>query len=104
MENTLTERIAKDVKNHPIILFMKGSKHMPLCGFSAKVVNILKKLQIDFETRNVLEDDELREGIKVYSNWPTLPQLYAHGIFIGGCDIVSELSENGELKEILAGQ
>ena len=83
---------------------MKGTKQMPLCGFSAKVVNLLKNLQIDFETRNVLEDDELREGIKAYSNWPTLPQLYIGGTFIGGCDIVTELYESGELKELLVSQ
>ena len=104
MDKTISDHIARDIKKNRVILFMKGTKQMPLCGFSAKVVNLLKDLEIDFETRNVLEDDELREGIKVYSNWPTLPQLYIHGTFIGGCDIVSELYESGELKELLVSQ
>ena len=101
MEETLNKNIAKDIEKNPVILFMKGSKHMPLCGFSAKVVNVLKELQIDFATRNVLDDADLREGIKAYSNWPTLPQLYINGEFIGGCDIVLELFESGELKKLL---
>ena len=104
MEKTIGDHIARDIKKNRVILFMKGTKQMPLCGFSAKVVNLLKDLEIDFETRNVLEDDELREGIKAYSNWPTLPQLYIGGTFIGGCDIVSELYESGELKELLVSQ
>ena len=104
MDKTISDHIARDIKKNRVILFMKGTKQMPLCGFSAKVVNLLKDLEIDFETRNVLEDDELREGIKAYSNWPTLPQLYIHGTFIGGCDIVSELYESGELKELLVSQ
>ena len=104
MEKALSEHIERDIKKNHVILFMKGTKQMPLCGFSAKVVNLLKNLQIDFETRNVLEDDELREGVKAYSNWPTLPQLYIGGTFIGGCDIVSELYESGELKELLVSQ
>ena len=101
MEETLSTQIAKDIQNNSVILFMKGSKQMPLCGFSAKVVNVLKELQVDFVTRNVLDDDDLREGIKNYSNWPTLPQLYIKGQFVGGCDIVLELYESGELKELL---
>ena len=101
MEETINNRIAKDIQNNPVMLFMKGSKHMPLCGFSAKVVNALKQLEVDFSTRNVLEDGDLREGIKTYSNWPTLPQLYINGEFIGGCDIVLELFESGELKKKL---
>ena len=104
MEKALSQHISRDIKKNHVILFMKGTKQMPLCGFSARVVKLLKNLQIDFETRNVLEDDELREGIKAYSNWPTLPQLYIGGTFIGGCDIVSELYESGELKELLVSQ
>ena len=104
MEKALSEHIERDIKKNHVILFMKGTKQIPLCGFSAKVVKLLKNLQIDFETRNVLEDDELREGIKAYSNWPTLPQLYIGGTFIGGCDIVSELYASGELKELLVSQ
>lgn len=97
----MQERIKKDVETHPVILFMKGSKMMPLCGFSGQVVEVLNDLGIDFDTRNVLEDDELRQGIKMYSNWPTLPQLYIGGQFIGGCDIVMQLHEQGELEKLL---
>ena len=94
-------RIKEDVEKHPVILFMKGSKLMPLCGFSGRVVEILSQCGVDFETRNVLEDDELRQGIKEFSNWPTLPQLYVDGKFVGGCDIVMQLHEQGELEKIL---
>ena len=93
--------IKQDIDKHPIILFMKGSKLMPQCGFSAKVVHILRELGAEFETRNVLEDDELRQGIKEISDWPTLPQLYINKEFIGGCDIISELYEGGELKKLI---
>lgn len=99
--STVQERIKKDVEMHPVILFMKGSKLMPLCGFSGQVVEVLSGFGIDFETRNVLEDDELRQGIKTYSNWPTLPQLYIKGEFIGGCDIIMQLHEQGELEKLL---
>jgi len=101
--STIQERIKKDVETHPVILFMKGSKLMPLCGFSGQVVGVLSEFGIDFETRNVLEDDELRQGIKTYSNWPTLPQLYIKGEFIGGCDIVMQLHEQGKLEKLLRG-
>lgn len=93
--------IKEDVKKHPVILYMKGSKAMPLCGFSGRVVEILKDLNVEFETRDVLKNEELRQAIKEYSDWPTLPQLYINGEFIGGCDIVSELYENGELEKLL---
>jgi len=99
--STTQEQIKEDIKNNPVILFMKGSKLMPLCGFSGRVVAILDQLGANFETRNVLEDDELRQGIKEYSNWPTLPQLYINGEFIGGCDIVMQLHEEGELQKLL---
>lgn len=94
-------QIAKDIETNPVILFMKGSKLMPQCGFSAKVVHILKQIGVEFETRNVLDDDDLRQGIKEYSDWPTIPQLYVNKEFIGGCDIVSELHQEGELEAIL---
>ena len=94
-------KIKEDIQKHSIILFMKGSKLMPQCGFSAKVVYILKELQAEFETRNVLDDDDLRRGIKEVSDWPTLPQLYINKEFIGGCDIVCELHEQGELKKLV---
>ncbi|NRA90553.1 MAG: Grx4 family monothiol glutaredoxin [Simkaniaceae bacterium] len=99
--STTQEQIKEDIKNNPVILFMKGSKLMPLCGFSGRVVEILNQLGAIFEIRNVLEDDELRQGIKKYSNWPTLPQLYINGEFIGGCDIVMQLHEEGELQKLL---
>lgn len=99
----IQEKIKKDIESNPVILFMKGSKQMPLCGFSARVVDVLSRFAIEFETRNVLEDDDLRQGIKEYSNWPTLPQLYINGKFIGGCDIVLQLYANGKLQEMLGG-
>jgi monothiol glutaredoxin len=92
------ENIDKEVKENKIILYMKGDRDMPQCGFSSQVVQVLKLMGIEFETRNVLEDDYLREGIKQYSDWPTIPQLYINGEFIGGCDIIMEMYENGELK------
>ena len=93
--------IDDDVKNIPILLYMKGTKSMPLCGFSGRVVEILHELGCDFETRNVLDDEILREAIKEYSDWPTLPQLYVNSTFIGGCDIVTQMFETGELKKII---
>ena len=93
--------VKKDIESHPVILFMKGSKLMPQCGYSAKVVHILKQLGIDFETRNVLEDDNLRQAIKEVSDWPTLPQLYINQEFIGGCDIIMDMYKSGELQKLL---
>ncbi len=94
--------IDEDIKRHRVVLYLKGNKDLPMCGFSAKVVEILNHLQVEFIARNVLESDVLRSAIKEYSDWPTIPQLYINGEFIGGCDIVQELFENGELKKILA--
>lgn len=99
--DAMKQKIKADIEKHPIILYMKGSKLMPQCGFSAKVVHILDKIGIDYVTRNVLEDDTLRQAIKEYSDWPTIPQLYINKEFIGGCDIVSELYEEGSLQEML---
>lgn len=93
--------IAQDVAQNPVLLYMKGDKEQPLCRFSLDVVRTLKKHGADFETRNVLEDDVLREAIKEFSQWPTLPQLYINGMFIGGRDIILELDEAGELTELL---
>lgn len=95
------EEIKKDIETHPVILFMKGSKLMPHCGFSARVVDVLNQQGVAYETRDVLKDDVLRQGIKEFSNWPTLPQLYIDGKFIGGCDIVLQLHEEGKLEELL---
>lgn len=100
MEHKLTE-IQHDIDNNPILLYMKGEKDAPMCRFSVDVVRTLKSMNVDFETRNVLEDDVLREGIKIFSDWPTIPQLYVRGEFIGGRDIIMELKESGELAEIL---
>ena len=93
-------KIENEINNNDVVLFMKGTPQMPQCGFSSKVVAILKKTNTEYTAINVLEDNEIREGIKVYANWPTIPQLYVHGKFIGGCDIVSEMYEQGELVEI----
>lgn len=93
--------IQKDVDGNRIMVYMKGNKQQPMCGFSAQVVQALLNLQADFETRDVLTDPELRQAIKEFSDWPTLPQLYVDGEFIGGCDIVVEMYQNGELKELV---
>jgi len=89
------------INNNKVCLFMKGSAEAPQCGFSMAVSNILKHLNINFKGINVLDDERLRQGIKEYSDWPTIPQLYIKGEFVGGCDIVKEMFENGELKELL---
>ena len=98
---TVQDRIREDTEAHPVVLFMKGTPVFPQCGFSAQVVQILSLSGIKFKAFNVLEDDELREGIKAYSNWPTIPQLYVKGEFVGGCDIVREMYQSGELGELL---
>ncbi|MCI5052695.1 MAG: Grx4 family monothiol glutaredoxin [Simkaniaceae bacterium] len=98
-ETEVFEEIENDIKKHPVILFMKGTKEMPMCGFSGTVVEILKLIDVPFETRNVLDDEALRAGIKAFSNWPTIPQLYINGEFIGGCDIVTQLYETGQLSK-----
>jgi monothiol glutaredoxin len=89
------------VKNHRVVLFMKGNKHFPQCGFSAQVIGVLKEIGVGFEAVNVLADPALRDGIKEYSSWPTIPQLYVDGEFVGGCDIVKELYASGELQQKL---
>ena len=93
--------IAKSVAEHPVVLFMKGVPEQPQCGFSAQVVQILDHLGADFVGVNVLQSDALREGIKTYSDWPTIPQLYVKGEFVGGCDIIREMFQSGELGPIL---
>jgi monothiol glutaredoxin len=102
MTNPITERIQGDVTENPVMLYMKGTAMFPQCGFSARVVQILTHLGVPFHTANVLEDPELRDGVKHYSNWPTIPQLYVKGEFIGGCDIVIEMFQSGELETLLA--
>ena len=93
--------IEKQVKSSPVVLFMKGSADFPQCGFSGQVVQILNYLELEFETANVLESEELRQGIKDYSNWPTIPQLYINGEFVGGADIIREMFQAGELQDLL---
>jgi monothiol glutaredoxin len=100
METTVQDRIQQEVSETPVVLFMKGSPVFPQCGFSAAVVQILSQLGVKFKGIDVLSDPEIRQGIKEFSNWPTIPQLYVKGEFIGGCDIVREMYETGELKEV----
>jgi len=96
------EKIAKDVAENDVMLFMKGTPVFPQCGFSAAVVQILSELGVKFKSADVLKDPEIRQGIKEFSNWPTIPQLYVKGEFVGGCDIVREMFEQGELESFLA--
>ena len=102
--NPVHDFIAKTVTDNPVVLFMKGEPEQPRCGFSAAVVQILDHLQANFVGVDVLQSEPLREGIKTYSDWPTIPQLYVKGEFIGGADIVREMFQNGELKPFLTEQ
>lgn len=103
MTNPVFERIESDIKNNDIVLYMKGTKQIPQCGFSATVAQVLERLGItEYKDVNVLADAEIREGIKQFTNWPTIPQLYVKGEFIGGCDIVREMYQSGELQQLLA--
>jgi monothiol glutaredoxin len=95
------EKIKQQITDNPIILYMKGNAELPMCGFSARAVNILKSCSAKFSTVDVLQDEEIRQGIKVYSNWPTIPQLYIKGEFVGGSDIMAEMYEAGELQEMI---
>ncbi len=94
-------KIREIITANPVVLFLKGSKDFPVCGFSGRVIHILSELNANFIDVNVLEDDAIRQGIKTYANWPTIPQLYVNGEFIGGCDIMNEMFESGELKTLL---
>lgn len=100
-DTTVTDRIKQDITGNRVMLFMKGNALFPQCGFSARVVQILSHLAVPFQTANVLEDAALRDGIKQFSQWPTIPQLYVDGEFIGGCDIVTEMFQSGELETLL---
>ena len=102
--NPVHDWIAKSVAENPVVLFMKGVPEQPQCGFSAVTVQILDHLGVDFVGVDVLQSDALREGIKTYSDWPTIPQLYVKGEFVGGCDIVREMFQSGELKGLLEEQ
>lgn len=100
-ENPIFDRIRNDITTHDVVLYMKGTKKLPQCGFSSVVATILERLGVDAYDVNVLADPEIREGIKQFSDWPTIPQLYIKGEFIGGCDIAREMYENGELEALL---
>ena len=101
MDEKIKNVIESHIENNDVCLFMKGTPDAPQCGFSMAVSNILKILEVNYKGINVLEDQSIREGIKVFSDWPTIPQLYIKKEFVGGCDIVKEMYENGELKKIL---
>ena len=101
MEQSTKDKIQNIIDENDVLLFMKGTPVMPQCGFSAAVVGVLSHMGIKYNSVNVLEDPEIREGIKEFSDWPTIPQLYVKKEFVGGCDIVKEMFENGELKKIL---
>jgi monothiol glutaredoxin len=102
MEQATKEKIQSTIEGNRVVLFMKGSRMFPQCGFSAQVVGILKQVGAEFKDVNVLTDPEIRQGIKDFSNWPTIPQLYVNGKFVGGCDIVTELFESGELSKLVS--
>lgn len=101
-ENPVFDRIKDYVSKDDVVLFMKGTPVFPQCGFSSVVTQVLQHLGVNFESYNVLEDMDIREGIKAYSDWPTIPQLYVKGEFVGGCDIVKEMFESGELQQLFA--
>ena len=98
----VNERIKQQLADHPVLLYMKGSPDFPQCGFSAQTVAALRSIGARFDHVNIFEDPEVREGLKVFSNWPTFPQLYVNGELIGGCDITMELLQSGELKQLLS--
>ena len=101
LDPDISDRIQSEINSQDVVLFMKGTPVMPQCGFSAAVVGVLSHVGVQFRGINVLEDEQIREGIKIYSDWPTIPQLYVKGEFMGGCDIVREMYETGELLEML---
>ena len=101
-QGNVQEWIGKQIAGNDVVLFMKGTKTMPQCGFSMQIAQILHHLGVDFKDINVLEDMSVRDGVKAYSNWPTIPQLYVKGEFVGGCDIVREMFQAGELQELLS--
>src|SRR5438552_3552840 len=102
MSNPVREQIEREIGEHDVVLFMKGTPILPQCGFSSLVVQVLSRLGVKFKGVDVLSDPALRQGIKAFSDWPTVPQLYVKGEFVGGCDIVREMYETGELAELLA--
>ena len=101
-DNPVNDRIQSEIDENSVVLFMKGNPMMPQCGFSAAITQVLTQMEVKFKGIDVLADDELRQGIKEYSNWPTIPQLYVKGEFVGGCDIVREMFQAGELQSFFA--
>ena len=101
-DNAVFERIRQDIADNSVVLYMKGTPVFPMCGFSAQVVQILSHVGVPFQSYNILEDQDLRQGLKEFSNWPTFPQLYVKGELVGGCDIVLDLYKSGELATMLA--
>jgi monothiol glutaredoxin len=104
MDEALKNKIIELLGQHEILLFMKGDKYLPQCGFSGQVLEILKQLEVNFTTYDILEDEAIRQGLKEYSNWPTYPQLYYKSELIGGCDIIKEMYQNNSLQKILCPQ
>ena len=102
MDNSVAERIKNDIQSNDVVLYMKGTPVFPQCGFSSTVVQVLTHLGVKFKGIDVLSDPSIRDGIKQFSNWPTIPQLYVKGEFLGGCDIVREMYQSGELQELLS--
>jgi monothiol glutaredoxin len=102
--NPVFARIQNEIESAPVVLYMKGTPVFPQCGFSAQVVQVLSHMGVKFQAYDVLVDDELRQGIKAFSNWPTIPQLYVKGELVGGCDIVREMYQTGELAELFKGK
>ncbi len=101
MTKDIQEKIAQQIKENKILIYMKGNRDFPQCGFSAAVVNVFNQLGVPYETIDVLVDSEIRDGVKTFSNWPTIPQVYVAGKFLGGCDIVRELHARGELESLV---
>lgn len=97
----ILEQIKKEIEENDVVLYLKGTRTMPRCGFSAAVIQVLENLGVDFKDVDILEDEKLRQGVKDFTNWPTIPQLYIKGEFVGGCDIVRQLYQSGELKTLL---
>ncbi|MEM9726144.1 MAG: Grx4 family monothiol glutaredoxin [Pseudomonadota bacterium] len=100
-DEAVAERISAVINDNDVVLFMKGTKTFPQCGFSSRVASILNYMKVDFQDVNVLEDQDIREGVKTFSEWPTIPQLYVKGEFVGGCDIITEMTLSGELDQFL---
>lgn len=102
MDEAIKKQIENDIKNNKVVLYMKGNANQPMCGFSARAVGVLQQYNVPFKDVNVLDDESIRQGIKEFSEWPTIPQLYINGEFVGGSDIMMEMHESGELKKLLS--